>query len=145
MEPVASVSHGNFRPSSRGALRIRFFVGHRPKPQAYVYTMDGRVGVSIEVKQVYAQVGIDLWRANSDLTKRTQALLMEAWRRYVAHLKRRTPHMRAQATATTFDAVIRKDHIEEWKEKLRAVLGRPCPLERHDRPFIQERRIGAKG
>ena len=68
---VSSAAHGNFRPSSRGALRIRFFVGQRPKPQAFEYTRDGRIGVSMEMKRGYAHVGIDVWRINSDLTKRT--------------------------------------------------------------------------
>lgn len=142
---MASAAHGNFRPSSRGAPRIKFFAGQRPKPQAWKYTMDGRIGVSMEMKRGYAHVGIDLWRCNSDLTKRTQALLMQGWNRYASRLKRRTPSLWAKATATTFDAIIRKEHVEVWKVKLREILDRPCVLERHVRPFIQERRIGAKG
>lgn len=142
---MASATHGNFRPSSRGAVRIRFFTGQQARTQAYQHTQDGRIGVSMEPKQVYVQVRFDLWRSNTDLTKRTQALLMQGWNRYASHLKRRTASLWAKTTATTFDAIIRKEHVEVWKVKIREILDRPCALERHVRPFIQERRIGAKG
>lgn len=91
----------------------------------------GRVGVWIWRKPRSASVGMDLWRADFDLTRAAQDKILDVWGKYSRRVwhRRRKRGWWASASKTGFGLEILQDDVEEWKTILAGILSDPDSYE----------------